>query len=73
MKLYIPAGLENSDMKDKLSPIIGHPKVPGIASISFGESLVFSKIANITKANTSTITINMISSILECVKAAKND
>lgn len=74
MKLYIPAGLENSDMKERLSPIIGHPKVPGIASISFGEALfVLNRTSKTTKTNTNNITINMINSILDCVKSAKFD
>lgn len=37
MKLHIPAGLENSEMNEKLSPTIGHPKLPGIFSIVLGE------------------------------------
>lgn len=75
MKLYIPAGLENSDMKERLSPIIGHPKVPGIASISFGEALFVLNRTNktTTKTITNNITINMIKSILDCVKSAKFD
>ena len=33
----MPDGLEKSDRKEKLSPIIGQTKLPGIPSIAFGE------------------------------------
>lgn len=73
IKLYIPAGLENSDMKERLSPIIGHPKVPGIASISFGEDFVLDRTIKTNKINNTNITINMINSILDCAKSSKLD
>lgn len=34
IKLYIPDGLENSDIKESVSPMRGHPVVPGIFAIS---------------------------------------
>lgn len=39
MKLYIPDGLENSDINEKLSPTIGHPKLPGIPTMLFGDEV----------------------------------
>lgn len=37
MKLRIPAGLEKSEMKENVSPITGHPIVPGMSLISLEE------------------------------------
>lgn len=37
MKLKMPEGLEKSFKKEKLSPTKGHPMLPGISSIAFGE------------------------------------
>lgn len=55
MKLQIPAGLPNSDIKEKLSPTIGQPKFPGISSIAFGEPHErTSKKADNTNKNTKT-------------------
>jgi len=37
MKLKIPEGLEKSERKEKLSPTIGQPRLPGMPSIALGE------------------------------------
>lgn len=37
MKLRMPAGLEKSEMKEKVSPMTGQPIVPGMSLISFEE------------------------------------
>lgn len=56
MKLKIPAGLENSDIKEKVSPTSGQPRLPGMPSISFGKALARSKLAIATTNNTNPIT-----------------
>ncbi|KVI07198.1 hypothetical protein Ccrd_014433 [Cynara cardunculus var. scolymus] len=66
MKLKIPAGLENSDMKDKLSPTNGQPRLPGMPSISFGKALARSKARvriSSSRTNPTPITIAMLTSI----------
>jgi len=57
MKLNIPDGLENSDMNEKLSPTIGQPKLPGIASMLFGDEVHdrSTKKAENTKTSSSSI------------------
>lgn len=66
MKLNMPAGLENSEMNEKLSPTIGQPKLPGILSIAFGEPHIRINKAENTKSNTSA------TSIIDITNSARN-
>lgn len=64
IKLKMPGGLEKSDRNDKLSPITGQPKLPGIPSIAFGEVHVCRKRkAENTNMKTSNMMNKMLSSI----------
>lgn len=65
MKLYIPDGLENSDIKEKLSPTIGQPKLPGIPTMLFGDEVqdCSTKKAENRKTNSSATMIMIKSAI----------
>lgn len=62
MKLNIPEGLENSDIKEKLSPMTGQPRLPGMTSISFGKAFARRK-ATARSTRTNPTTTAIVSSI----------
>lgn len=66
MKLYIPDGLENSDINEKLSPTIGQPKLPGIPTMLFGDEVqdCSTKKAENTKTDSSSATMIKINSAI---------
>lgn len=72
MKLCMPAGLENSFMNEKVSPIIGQPSLPGIAAIAFEEAHVCSKAESKTIDIRMAATTNIFSSI-DCHKTEDVD
>lgn len=65
MKLYIPDGLENSEINEKLSPTIGQPKLPGISFMLFGDKVqdCSTKKAEKTKMDSNARMIKMKSAI----------
>lgn len=60
----MPSGLENAEMNAKLSPTTGHPKVPGMSSIAFGEAHDCSNTKDESRnTNTNTKMLNIFISI----------